>query len=137
MILGTKARYAVTAMVDLALTEADGKPQSLHHIAKRQELPLAYLEQLFPKLRNAGLVTSVRGPGGGYRLAHKTQDIRMLDVIEAVDESLEMTRSSVQSHPGCMAASGRILSHRLWQGLGRQISEYLHEMTLAELVEGK
>lgn len=135
MILTTKVRYAVMAMVDLALTEAD-KPQSLPDIVERQELPLSYLEQLFPKLRKAGLVESIRGPGGGYKLAQPVEDITILAIVEAVDESLKMTRCDGDPKNGCMSKTSRCLTHSLWKGLGVQINEYLGSVTLGSLTQG-
>ena len=123
------------AMVDLALSELE-KPQSLPDIAARQELPLSYLEQLFPKLRKAELVKSIRGPGGGYVLAHDVADITILAIVEAVDESLKMTRCSGDTKEGCMIHSSRCLTHSLWKGLGKQISEYLASVTLGSLTQG-
>lgn len=135
MILTTRTRYAVMAMVDLALADPE-KPQRLPDIAQRQELPLAYLEQLFPKLRKAGLTKSVRGPGGGYTLARPIEEITMLNIVEAVDESLQMTRCDGEPKSGCMIRSSRCLTHALWKGLGVQISEYLGNVTLASLTQG-
>lgn len=135
MILTTKSRYAVMAMVDLALSELD-KPQSLPDIAARQELPLSYLEQLFPKLRKAELVKSIRGPGGGYILAHDMNEITILAIVEAVDESLKMTRCNGDVKEGCMIKSSRCLTHSLWKGLGKQISKYLASITLGSLTQG-
>lgn len=135
MLLTTKARYAVMAMVDLALADAD-KPQSLADIASRQELPLSYLEQIFPKLRKAELVESVRGPGGGYKLAQDADDIAILAIVLAVDESLEMTRCGEGAEHGCMSESSRCLTHSLWKGLSKQISEYLGAVTLGSLTQG-
>ncbi len=99
MRLSTKARYAVTAMVDVAMEEGGG-PVSLATIAARQELPLAYLEQLFGKLRKAGLVKSCRGAAGGYILAHKSADLSILDIIAAVDTPLKATRCNQASSVG-------------------------------------
>lgn len=135
MILTTKARYAVMAMVELALSDGD-KPLSLAEIAERQELPLAYLEQLFPKLRKAEIVKSVRGPGGGYILNKDIQDITILSIVEAVDESLQMTRCDGDAKNGCMVKTSRCLTHSLWKGLGKQISEYLGSITLGSLTQG-
>ncbi len=123
------------AMVDLALADS-ATPQKLPEIAARQELPLAYLEQLFPKLRKAELVKSVRGPSGGYILAHDVAQITILAIVEAVDESLKMTRCDGDVKSGCMVKSSRCLTHALWKGLGKQISEYLSSVTLGSLTQG-
>ena len=135
MLLTTKTRYAVMAMVDLALAESEN-PQSLPDIAERQELPLSYLEQLFPKLRKAELVKSIRGPGGGYVLNQPLAAITILSIVEAVDESLQMTRCDGDPKNGCMVKTSRCLTHSLWKGLGKQISEYLASVTLASLTQG-
>ena len=136
MILGTKARYAVMAMVELAGRET-GKPVGLAELAASQEITLPYLEQIFSKLRKQGLVTSVRGPGGGYALARAASDIPISDIVQAVDESLRMTRcqnnNSGHSNEGCMATKARCITHDLWEGLGAQIYNYLHSMSLADV----
>ena len=106
MRLSTKGRYAVTAMADLAAQEG-GKPVALAEIARRQEISLSYLEQLFAKLRRQNLVRSVRGPGGGYRLGRPARDIRVADVILAVDEPIRTTRCIPGSAKGCTGTSTR------------------------------
>jgi len=128
----TKARYAVTAMVDLALEEAAG-PVSLGAISDRQELPLAYLEQLFAKLRKAGLVTSSRGATGGYVLAHKPEVMRILDIITAVDTPMKATRCEKESPTGCQTTGQRCLTHDLWDELGAVVQGYLARVTLADV----
>jgi len=132
MILGTKARYAVMAMVELAGHDAE-KPVRLEKLAEAQEITVPYLEQLFSKLRRSGLVKSVRGPGGGYALAQAAGDIRISDIVEAVDESLKMTRCDGHKEFGCMATKARCLTHDLWDGLGARIYDYLHSVTLADV----
>lgn len=134
MRLSTKARYAVTAMVDMALEEASG-PVSLATIASRQELPLAYLEQLFAKLRKAGLVSSSRGAAGGYILAHKADGIRILDIIAAVDTPLKATQCEVGSPKGCRSTGERCLTHDLWDELGALVQLFLSHVTLADVCE--
>jgi Rrf2 family transcriptional regulator, iron-sulfur cluster assembly transcription factor len=109
MKLGTKARYAVMAMVDLA-RHGDAGPVSLAEIARRQEISLPYLEQLFAKLRRSGLVRSVRGPGGGYLLAHDRDDTRIFDIILAVDEPIEAVRCKLGEAAGCRGDRGRCLT---------------------------
>lgn len=135
MRLSTKGRYAVMAMADLATHEAGSKPVSLADIAQRQEISLSYLEQLFAKLRRGGLVSSVRGPGGGYRLSRPSNDIRIADIILAVDEPIEATRCKLGSAKGCACDGGRCITHDLWEELGHQIHKYLSAVTLAEVVE--
>lgn len=137
MRLSTKGRYAVMAMADLATHEAAMRPVSLADIADRQEISLSYLEQLFAKLRRGGLVSSVRGPGGGYRLSRSGSDIRVSDIIVAVDEPIEATRCKLGSAKGCSMSGGRCITHDLWEELGHQIHKYLSGVTLADVVEKK
>ena len=131
MRLTTKGRFAVTAMIDLALRCADG-PVTLAGIADRQKISLSYLEQLFGKLRRFELVSSVRGPGGGYALARDMAQITVADIIAAVDEPLDAT--SCGGKQNCHDA--RVcMTHDLWTNLNRRMYEYLHSVTLAGLVE--
>lgn len=132
MILSTKGRYAVMAMVDLAGQPA-GKPVTVAAISERQEIPLAYLEQIFARLKKAKLVTSVRGPGGGYKLATAMEAISIAQIMLASDESIKMTRCDSHSHQGCMATKARCLTHDLWEGLSAQINLYLGSITLADV----
>ena len=132
MILGTKVRYAVMAMVELAGYEP-GQPATLSELAEAQEITVPYLEQIFSKLKQGGLVTSIRGPGGGYILAKAASDIRISDILQAVDESLKMTRCEGHNKGGCMSGKTRCLTHDLWEGLEAQIYRYLHGITLADV----
>ena len=134
MRLSTKGRYAVMAMVDLA-KHSGGEPVSLAEIAERQEISLSYLEQLFAKLRKGGLVTSVRGPGGGYRLAFAAAETRISDIILAVDEPIRATRCTPGAPVGCRGNKSRCLTHDLWEELGNQIHLYLSSVSLADVVE--
>jgi len=130
MRLTTKGRYAVTAMIDLTL-HAKNKPISLAEISGRQSISLSYLEQLFSKLRHSGLVSSVRGPGGGYRLAMPCEDIFVAQIINAVNESIDTT--SCRGKGDCQG--GEIcLTHSLWQDLSVQIHQFLNGISLADLV---
>jgi Rrf2 family iron-sulfur cluster assembly transcriptional regulator len=124
------------AMVDLA-KYSDKKPIPLAEIATRQEISLSYLEQLFSKLRRAGLVKSVRGPGGGYRLAFGTESIRISDVIHAVDEPIKVTRCDPERREECLSKHSRCLTHDLWVELGRQIDLFLSSVTLEDVCEGR
>jgi Rrf2 family iron-sulfur cluster assembly transcriptional regulator len=124
------------AMVDLANCDSK-KPVTLSEIAERQEISLSYLEQLFSKLRRAGLVKSVRGPGGGYKLAFATDSIRVSDVIRAVDEPIKTTRCDPDTRAGCMANHSRCLTHDLWEELGHQIHLFLSSVTLEDVCEGR
>ncbi len=134
MRLSTKGRYAVMAMVDLA-KQSRGAPIALAEIAERQEISLSYLEQLFAKLRIAGLVKSVRGPGGGYLLGHGAAETRIADIILAVDEPIRATRCSPGAPVGCRGSKTRCLTHDLWEELGNQIHLYLSSVSLADVVE--
>lgn len=134
MKLSTKGRYAVMAMVDLAAQSA-GKPIALSDIAERQEISLSYLEQLFAKLRRGGLVKSVRGPGGGYLPARPPGEIRISDIIMAVDEPIRATRCTPGQPFGCRSNKSRCATHDLWEELGNQIYLYLSSVTLADVVE--
>ena len=136
MRLSTKGRYAVMAMADLARRESDAaRAVALADIAARQEISLSYLEQLFARLRRKGLVTSARGPGGGYRLARTADDTSIADIVHAVDEPLRATRC--KEARGCMIKGERCLTHDLWADLGDRIEDYLASVTLADVVGGK
>lgn len=143
MQLSTRGRYAVMAMVDLASRQTVGcecGPVCLAEIAASQQLSLSYLEQLFARLRRAGLVASARGPGGGYRLARDTDRISIAAILTAVDEPVRATRCDETSGP-CHAKAGhlaeRCQTHDLWAELGRQIGLFLDGMTLADVVLGR
>lgn len=130
MKLTTKGRYAVTAMLDLAL-HYEREPINLADISGRQAISLSYLEQLFSRLRKQGLVESARGPGGGYMLARPSTQITIADVIHAVDESVDATKCGGQKN---CHGEDRCLTHDLWEDLSRQISSFLSGITLADLV---
>jgi Rrf2 family iron-sulfur cluster assembly transcriptional regulator len=131
MKLTTRGRYAVTAMLDLALHQHVG-PVSLAEIAQRQEISLSYLEQIFARLRRRNLVSSTRGPGGGYRLARGADCISIADVVSAVDEAVDATRcGGLQNCQG----EERCLTHDLWHDLSHQIHDFLTGIDLAQLVE--
>jgi Rrf2 family iron-sulfur cluster assembly transcriptional regulator len=133
--LSTKGRYAVMATADIAARDIDG-PVALADIAARQGISLSYLEQLFAKLRRRGIVTSARGPGGGYRLARPADETRIADIIMAVDEPIKATRCKSGAE-GCTGMGGRCLTHDLWEELSRQIYLFLSAVTLADVVEGR
>ncbi len=134
MRLSTRGRYAVMAMVDLAQTGGSA-PVALADIAERQEISPSYLEQLFRKLRKAGLVGSVRGPHGGYRLARPAGETRVADIILAVDEPVHATRCKPGSGSGCKRDASRCLTHDLWAELGNQIHLFLSSVTLADVCD--
>jgi Rrf2 family iron-sulfur cluster assembly transcriptional regulator len=133
MRLTTKGRYAVTAMLDLALNYSEG-PITLSDISKRQGISLSYLEQLFSKLRKRGLVDSARGPGGGYRLSRAAGEIAVAEVISAVDESIDVTRCGGK---GNCQGEGNCLTHELWCDLSEQIHDFLNNISLGNLVENR
>lgn len=135
MRLSTKGRYAVMAMTDLACHGGQGDAVSLAAIAGRQEISLAYLEQLFARLRRAGLVKSARGPGGGYRLAQPAAETFVGEIVRAVDEPLETVRCGGAPDQGCMASGERCLTHGLWDALGRQIEDFLAGVSLQDVVD--
>ena len=130
MRLTTKGRYAVTAMLDLAIHYKDG-PITLSDISRRQGISLSYLEQLFSKLRKGGLVDSARGPGGGYRLSREASEVAVADVISAVDESIDVTRCGGK---GDCQEGEPCLTHELWCDLSQQIYDFLSGISLADLV---
>ena len=130
MKLTSKGRYAVTAMLDVALHAQTG-PVSLADISNRQAISLSYLEQLFARLRKEKLVNSVRGPGGGYQLGKAPEEIAIGEVIRAVDESVDATRCQGQSD--CQGGE-RCLTHSLWQDLSDRITSFLNSITLGELM---
>ncbi|STO58262.1 Fe-S cluster assembly transcriptional regulator IscR [Grimontia hollisae] len=131
MRLTSKGRYAVTAMLDVALHSEAG-PVPLADISERQGISLSYLEQLFSRLRKAGLVSSVRGPGGGYRLGVSANEIAVGMVIAAVDESVDATKC--QGKGDCQGGT-RCLTHTLWRDLSTRISSFLNDITLGELMQ--
>ncbi|MSP82323.1 MAG: Rrf2 family transcriptional regulator [Alphaproteobacteria bacterium] len=136
MKLSSKGRYAVMAMVDLAHTTrtmSNTRPIPLADIAERQEISLSYLEQLFGRLRRGGLVKSVRGPGGGYLLSRPAAQIRVADVVLAVDEPIKATRCKDGSPRGCLGKNERCLTHDLWEELGHQIRLYLSSVSLEDV----
>ena len=136
MRLITKGRFAVTAMIDLALRQDKG-PVTLAGISQRQEISLSYLEQLFGKLRRHEIVDSVRGPGGGYNLARKAEDVTVADIIIAVDEPLDATQCGGKaSCNGADHAHGtRCMTHELWASLNARMVEYLDSVSLKDLVD--
>ena len=131
MKLTTKGRYAVTAMLDLAL-HGDSGPVSLAEISNRQEISLSYLEQLFSKLRRNGLVTSTRGPGGGYSVARELHQVAVSEIICAVNESVDATQCGGKEN---CHSHGRCLTHDLWEGLSAQIEEFLSSVSLQDMID--
>ena len=136
MKLSTKGRYAVVALTDIALQDPE-KLVTLSEISGRQDISLPYLEQLFVKLRRAGLVESVRGPGGGYRLAKPTSEIRVVDVLSAVDETVSALHTGAGATGGSSGSRAQSLSNRLWEGLSAQVYVYLHQTRLSDVVSNE
>lgn len=141
MRLSTKSRYAVMALVDMAHQQLNdgkqGQPIAMTEIAQRQNLPLAYLEQLFVKLRRANLVQSTRGTHGGYALKHTPNEIRIIDIIQAVDTPLRATRCKPESVTGCQPGGSRCLTHDLWKELGTVVHLFLEKITLEDVCNKK
>jgi len=131
MRLTTKGRYAVTAMLDLALHE-EQRPVTLQDIAMNQEISLSYLEQLFARLRQGGLVQGTRGPGGGYRLSQDAREISIAGIISAVDEKSDLTRCGGKSD--CQQGE-ECLTHELWTELSEKIYQFLDDISLADLIQ--
>ncbi len=133
MKLSTKGRYAMVALADIALRGEDALVP-LAELSKRQDLSLAYLEQLFARLRRAGLVVSVRGPGGGYRLARPATEIRVADVLAAVDERIDAMRPGAGASGGMSGSRAQSMTNRLWEGLSAHVYVFLHQTRLSDVV---
>ncbi|MEM1387005.1 MAG: Rrf2 family transcriptional regulator [Pseudomonadota bacterium] len=133
MKLSTKGRYAMVALADLAM-QPRGDLSSLAELSSRQDISLPYLEQLFVKLRRAGLVMSVRGPGGGYRLAKPAEDISIADVLSAVDESVNALKTGAGASGGASGTKAQSLTNRLWESLSAHVYVYLHQTRLSDVV---
>ena len=134
MKLGTRGRYAVIALTDLARQNGDN-PVCLSDIADRQGLSLQYLEQLFAKLRRAGLVESVRGKQGGYHLARQPCEIFIADVFQAAQENYRSVRCAGHEAHGCQNKNAKCLTHNLWAGLENHIALYLKSVTLQDVCD--
>jgi len=133
MKLSTKGRYAMVALADLALQPRDSLT-SLAAISKRQDVSLPYLEQLFVKLRRAGLVESVRGPGGGYRLARDPAEIRVVEVLAAVDETVSAMHTGAGASGAVSGTQAQSLTNRLWEGLSAHVYVFLHQTRLSDVI---
>jgi len=133
MKLGTRGRYAVAAMADIARW-SNGQPINLASIEERQGISLSYLEQLFLQLRRANIVGSVRGPGGGYRLSRHADDIALSEIIAAVDEPLVVTRCRPDTPGGCMATGERCQTHDLWDELTVHIYNFFETISLGDVI---
>ena len=133
MILTTKGRYAVMAIVDLA-QNSHNKPSKMSEIAKRQEISQNYLEQIFSHLKNANIVQSTKGPGGGYMLNDTANEITISDIIKAVSEPIKFTRCGNDN--SCTNKTGQCTTHPLWKGLENQVQNYLTNITVADVCRG-
>ena len=136
MKLSTKGRYAMVALADIAL-QPEENLVSLGDIAERQSISLPYLEQLFVKLRRSELVSSVRGPGGGYRLARSPSDIRVVDILSAVDESVDAMHKGAGASGGTSGSRAQSLTNRLWEGLSANVYVYLHQTRLSDVISNE
>ncbi len=138
MKLSTKGRYAVTALADIALN-GGAQPVTLADIAARQNISLAYLEQLFVRLRRAGLVESVRGPGGGYLLARPPAELCIADIMSAVDERLNAMGCDgrIDEGQGCGGTTEACLTHKLWEQLSAHVHVFLSRTTIADVIEDR
>lgn len=132
MKLSTKGRYAMVALVDIAL-QSEGAVVTLGDVSRRQDISLPYLEQLFVKLRRADLVASVRGPGGGYRLARPASDIRVSDVLAAVDETVDALHKGAGASGAASGSRAQSMTNRLWEGLSAQVYVFLHQTRLSDV----
>lgn len=135
MRLTSKGRYAVMAMADLALHGGADRAVPLQEVARRQEISLSYLEQLFARMRRANLVSGVRGPGGGYRLARGPRAITVAEIIAAVNEPIKATRCDEATAKSCMGRKGRCIAHGLWAEMGGRIQSFLASVSLADVLE--
>ena len=136
MKLSTKGRYAMVALADLAL-KPDNALLSLAEISKRQDISLPYLEQLFVKLRRADLVVSVRGPGGGYKLARPASEIRVSDIMGAVDETVSAMNTGAGASGGVSGSRAQSMTNRLWEGLSAHVYVFLHQTRLSDVIRNE
>ena len=136
MKLSTKGRYATVAMADLALSARENLV-TLGEISKRQNISMPYLEQLFVKLRRAKLVISVRGPGGGYRLAKPPYEIRIVDILTAVEESVDAMSQGAGASGGLSGSQAQSMTNRLWEGLSAHVFVYLHQTRLSDVIDNE
>lgn len=134
MKLSTKGRYAMVALCEMALQDSD-KLVTLGEIATKQQISLPYLEQLFVKLRRGGLVVSVRGPGGGYRLARPASEIRVSEILAAVDETIDAMHKGAGASGALSGSRAQSLTNRLWEGLSAHVYVFLHQTRLSDVVQ--
>ncbi len=133
MKLSTKGRYAMVALADLAMARADDLV-TLAEVSRRQDISLPYLEQLFVKLRRAGLVEAVRGPGGGYKLARKPEEIRVSEILVAVEETVSAMHAGAGASGAVSGTRAQSLANRLWEGLSANVYVFLHQTRLSDVI---
>ena len=136
MKLSTKGRYAMVALAELAL-QPEGTRMSLTDLSERQKISLPYLEQLFVKLRRAELVESVRGPGGGYMLARPSSEIRVAEILAAVDETVSAMHTGAGASGGKSGTRAQSMTNRLWEGLSAHVYVFLHQTHLSDVVHNE
>ena len=136
MKLSTKGRYALVALVDIAFHQ-DAGLVTMNDLSKRQDISMPYIEQLFAKLRRRGLVVSVRGPAGGYKLAKSPSKIRIYEVLSAVDESVDALSTGAGAKGGASGTQAQSLSNKLWEGLSAHVYVFLHHTTLADVIRNE
>ena len=134
MKMSTKGRYAMVALTDIAL-QPKNTIVSLLEISNRQGISLTYLEQIFVRLRRGGLVKSRRGPGGGYSLARAAHDIRVIDVLIAVDETVDPMQKGIKVTGALSGSRSQSLTNRLWESLSANIYVFLHQISLSDVIE--
>lgn len=134
MKLSTKGRYAMVALADIALQDEEALV-TLGDVAKRQDISLPYLEQLFVKLRRADLVTSVRGPGGGYRLARPASEIRVAEILAAVDETVDALHKGAGASGAASGSRAQSMANRLWESLSAHVYVFLHQTRLSDVID--
>ncbi len=134
-MLTSKARYAIIGVIDI-VKFSNNKPTTLLDIQKRQNITVSYLEQIFNKLKSAGIVKSMRGPGGGYFIEKNIKDIRIKDIIDAVEEDIKMTGCANNKKSGCIVKSSKCLAHDFFDSVGHKINEYFNEISLFDVVNG-
>lgn len=135
MMLTSKGRYAVSAIIDIAI-HSNGKPVNLSDVSNRQHIALNYLEQIFVMIKAKGIVSATRGPGGGYLLSKSPNDIKISQIIDAVEETIDITRCSKVGHL-CINKNQRCITHDLWNGLGKNIRSYLDNVSILDVIEGR
>ena len=134
MKLSTKGKYAMVAMADIAMSSKENLV-TLGEISRRQNISMPYLEQLYVKLRRSQLVVSVRGPGGGYKLAKPPHQIRVVDILTAVEESVDAMSQGAGASGGLSGSKAQSMTNRLWEGLSANVFVYLHQTRLSDIVE--